>query len=108
MISYAYAQAAGQPSGGDTLIGLLPIIAMFVILYFLMIRPQMKRAKEHRGMVDSLNTGDEVVALGIVGRIKKVGDTYISLEVAPNMTLQLEKQTVNKLLPKGTIKNFDL
>jgi preprotein translocase subunit YajC len=106
-ISEAYAQAAQQPAG-NPLLSILPIVAMFVILYFLMIRPQMKRAKEHRAMVDDLKAGDEVVALGIVGRIAKVGDVYISVEVAKNVTLQLEKQTVNKVLPKGTIKDFGL
>jgi preprotein translocase subunit YajC len=106
MISTAYAQAAGQPGGGDTLLGLLPIIVMFVVLYFLMIRPQMKRAKEQRQMIDALGKGDEVVALGIVGKITKIGEHYIALEVAPNVTLQMEKQTVSKLLPKGTIKDL--
>jgi preprotein translocase subunit YajC len=108
LISLAHAQTAAQPSGGESLIGLLPIIAMFVILYFLMIRPQMKRAKEHKTMVDALQVGDEVVALGILGRIRKIGDTYVALEVANNTTLHLEKQTVNKLLPKGTIKDFQI
>ncbi|QJR15971.1 preprotein translocase subunit YajC [Usitatibacter palustris] len=105
MIGTAYAQAAGAaPSGSDTLMGMLPIVLMFVILYFLMIRPQMKKAKEHKTMLEALQKGDEVVALGFLGRINKVGDTYISLEVADNVVLQVEKQAVNKLLPKGTYK----
>ena len=106
MIGTAYAQAAGgSPSGGDTMMGMLPIILMFVILYFLMIRPQMKKAKEHRPMVDALQKGDEVVAVGILGKITKVSDNYVSLEVAPNIHIQVQKQAVNTLLPKGTIKD---
>jgi preprotein translocase subunit YajC len=105
MISTAYAQAATPASGGDTLMGMLPIILMFVILYFLMIRPQMKKAKEHKTMLDSLQKGDEVVAVGILGRISKITDGYISIEVAPNTTIQVQKQAVTTLLPKGTLKD---
>jgi preprotein translocase subunit YajC len=106
MIGTAYAQAAGGgASGGDTLMGMLPIILMFVILYFLMIRPQMKKAKEHRTMVEALQKGDEVVAVGILGKISKVSDNYVSLEVAPNVTIQVQKNAVTTLLPKGTVKD---
>ena len=106
MIGTAYAQAAGgSASGGDTLMGMLPIILMFVILYFLMIRPQMKKAKEHRTMVDALQKGDEVVAVGILGKISKVSDNFVSLEVAPNVTIQVQKNAVTTLLPKGTVKD---
>ena len=106
MIGTAYAQAAGGgASGGDTLMGMLPIILMFVILYFLMIRPQMKKAKEHRTMVEALQKGDEVVAVGILGKISKVSDSYVSLEIAPNVTIQVQKNAVTTLLPKGTVKD---
>ena len=105
MISSAYAQAAASPQGGDTLMGMLPIVLMFVILYFLMIRPQMKKAKEHRTMVDGLKTGDEVIAVGILGKITTVGDNYVTLEVAPNTHIQVQKQAVTTLLPKGTVKD---
>src|SRR5688572_31924622 len=106
MIGTAYAQAAGgAPQGGDTLMGMLPIILMFVILYFLMIRPQMKKAKEHKTMLDALQKGDEVIALGILGKISKITDNYVSLEIADNVTIQVQKQAVNTLLPKGTIKD---
>ena len=106
MIGTAYAQAAGGgASGGDTLMGMLPIILMFVILYFLMIRPQMKKAKEHRTMVEALQKGDEVVAVGILGKISRVSDNYVTLEVAPNVSIQVQKQAVTTLLPKGTIKD---
>ena len=104
IISNAYAQAIG---GGDAgIIGFLPIILMFVLLYFLMIRPQMKRAKEHRTMVDALQTGDEVVtAGGMLGRITKVGDTHIGLEISPNVEIQVQRTAVQTVLPKGTLKN---
>ena len=106
MIGTAYAQAAGgAPQGGDTLMGMLPIVLMFVILYFLMIRPQMKKAKEHKSMLDALQKGDEVVAVGILGKISKISDNYVSLEIAPNTTIQVQKQAVTTLLPKGTIKD---
>lgn len=87
--------------------GLLPIILMFGLLYFLMIRPQMKRAKEQKAMTDALQKGDEVVtAAGIVGKVTKVGETYISLEVAPGTEIQLQKAAVQILLPKGAIKSM--
>jgi preprotein translocase subunit YajC len=106
MIGTAYAQAAGgAPQGGDTLMGMLPIILMFVILYFLMIRPQMKKAKEHKTMLEALAKGDEVIAVGILGKIEKITDQYVSLEIAPNTTIQVQKQAVTTLLPKGTIKD---
>ena len=105
MIGTAFAQAAGgSPSGGDAFMGMLPIIVMFVILWFLMIRPQMKKAKEHKSMLDALAKGDEVVAVGILGRIDRITDNYVSLEIAPNVTIQVQKQAITTLLPKGTVK----
>jgi preprotein translocase subunit YajC len=105
MISNAYAQAAG---GGDPgFVGLLPIVLMFVLLYFLMIRPQMKRAKEHKQMVEALQKGDEVVtAGGVVGRISRIGDAYVGLEIAPNTEINVQRSSVQTLLPKGTIKTI--
>ena len=106
MIGNAFAQASGAaPGGGDTLMGMLPIILMFVVLYFIMIRPQMKKAKEHKTMIDALQKGDEVVAVGILGRIEKVGDNYLTIEIAPDVTIQVQKQAVTTLLPKGTMKD---
>jgi preprotein translocase subunit YajC len=106
MIGTAFAQATtGTPGGGDTLMGMLPIVLMFVILYFLMIRPQMKKAKEHRTMIEALQKGDEVVAVGILGRIDKITDNYVTLEVAPNVAIQVQRAAVTTLLPKGTIKD---
>ncbi|HET9580339.1 MAG TPA: preprotein translocase subunit YajC [Usitatibacter sp.] len=105
MIGTAYAQAAGAATGGDTLMGMLPILLMFVVLYFLMIRPQMKKAKEHKTMLEALQKGDEVVAMGLLGKIVKIGDAYVTLEVAPNVNVAVQKQAVTTLLPKGTIKD---
>jgi preprotein translocase subunit YajC len=105
MIGTAYAQAAGGAQGSDTLVGMLPIILMFVILYFLMIRPQMKKAKEHKTMLEALQKGDEVVAVGILGKVEKITENYVSLEIAPNTTIQVQRQAVTQLLPKGTIKD---
>ena len=105
IISPAFAQSA--PSGDPGYIGLLPIVLMFVLLYFLMIRPQMKRAKESKAMIEALQKGDEVItAGGVLGRITKIGDAYISLEIAPNMEISVQKAAVQVLLPKGTLKSI--
>jgi preprotein translocase subunit YajC len=102
-ISNAYAQTAGGAAGGLT--SFLPIILMFVVLYFLMIRPQMKRQKEHRAMMDALAKGDEVVtAGGILGRVTKVSDAYVTVEIADGTEIVVQKVAVTTLLPKGTIK----
>jgi len=105
MISNAYAQAAG---GGDPgIMGLLPIILMFVLLYFLMIRPQMKRTKDHKQMVEALQKGDEVItAGGVVGRISRLSDGYVILEIAPSTEISVQRTAVQTLLPKGTIKSI--
>lgn len=104
LISNAYAQAAGaDPTGG--LMGMLPLILMFVVLWFLMIRPQMKRAKEHKAMIAALSKGDEVVTGGgIAGRVTDVGDSFVQLEVAANTVVAVQKQAVATVLPKGTLK----
>lgn len=102
MISNAYAQSATAASGGDALLSMLPIIVMFGLLYFLMIRPQMKKAKEHKQMVEALQKGDEVIAMGVIGKVVKVGDGYIALEVGDGTVIHLQKQAVTTLLPKGT------
>ena len=104
IISSAFAQAA--PSGDPGYIGLLPIVLMFVLLYFLMIRPQMKRAKEAKAMIEALQKGDEVItAGGVLGRITKLSDGYVNLEIAPNTEIAVQKSAVQVLLPKGTIKS---
>ena len=106
LISPAYAQApaAGVDAG---LMSFLPIILMFVLLYFLMIRPQMKRAKETKAMIDALQKGDEVVALGgLIGRIIEINEHYATLEIAPNTEIKIQRPAVQLLLPKGTIKTI--
>ncbi len=106
LISSAHAQTgAGGILSGEGLMGMLPIILMFALLYFLMIRPQMKRAKELKAMTDALQKGDEVItASGMVGKITKVGETYISVEIAAGTEIQMQKAAVQTLLPKGSIK----
>ncbi len=106
LISPAYAQAPA--AGGDAgLMSFLPIILMFVLLYFLMIRPQMKRAKEQKAMIDALQKGDEVVALGgLIGRIIDINEHYATLEIAPNTEIKIQRPSVQLLLPKGTLKTI--
>jgi preprotein translocase subunit YajC len=108
MISLAHAQTAGaaaDPTGG--LMQMLPLILMFVVLWFLMIRPQMKKAKEHKALLEALAKGDEVVTQGgIVGRITKVGDNYISVEIAEGTEVVVQKPSIGLVLPKGTLKSL--
>ncbi|MBN9372646.1 preprotein translocase subunit YajC [Hydrogenophaga sp. YM1] len=104
LISPAYAQAA---SGGteSTLLGLLPLVLMFVVLYFVMIRPQLKRQKEHKAMIEAVAKGDEIVtAGGFLGKVSKIGDTYIGVELAAGLEVQMQRTAVVQVLPKGTIK----
>ena len=106
MISSAFAQAA--PGGGDGgMMNILFIVLMFVIIYFLMIRPQMKRAKEHRTMLDALQKGDEVItAGGVLGRVSKMGEAYVTIEIAANTEVSVQKAAVQTVLPKGTLKSI--
>ena len=112
MFSNAYAQtAAAAPGGRESLTQFLPIVVRFVVLYFLMIRPHMKRAKDHKTMVEALQKGDEVVtAGGVVGKVAKVADGYVRIEIGENATgaieLLIQKQAIQTLLPKGTIKTL--
>jgi preprotein translocase subunit YajC len=104
-ISPAYAQAVG--GGEPGFMGFLPIVLMFVLLYFLMIRPQMKRAKEQKQMIEALQKGDEVIAAGgVLGRITRISDPYVNLEIAPNMEISVQKAAVQAVLPKGTLKSI--
>src|SRR5258705_13007197 len=108
MIGTAYAQAAGQATGGDSLMSMLPIILMFVVLYFVMIRPQMKRAKEHKSMVEAIQKGDEVIAAGgVLGKVTKVADNYVTLEIADKVEIRVQRPAVQLVLPKGTIKGVE-
>jgi preprotein translocase subunit YajC len=106
-ISEAYAQTAPAASGGaeSSLLSLLPLVLMFVVLYFIMIRPQMKRQKEHKAMVEAIGKGDEVViGGGVLGRVAKVGESYLHVEVANGVELQVQRASVVQVLPKGTFK----
>jgi len=107
LISLAHAAEPAAPAGAG-LMGFLPLIIIFVLFYFMLIRPQMKRAKEQRAMLESLQKGDEVVtAGGLVGKIAKISEGYVSLEVADNVVMHVQKQAIQTLLPKGTIKGID-
>jgi len=89
----------------SSLMSMLPLVLMFVVLYFVMIRPQMKKQKEHRTMVEALAKGDEVVtAGGLLGKVSKLGDNFISVEIANGVEVQLQRSAVAQVLPKGSIK----
>ncbi len=105
-ISNAFAQApAAAPAGGSSLTSLLPLVLMFVVLYFVMIRPQQKRQKEHRAMIDALAKGDEVVTSGgLLGKVTKVGETYVTIELNAGVEAQCQRSAVVQVLPKGTLK----
>jgi preprotein translocase subunit YajC len=106
LISSAYAQAAaGAADPAGSIMQFLPIILMFVVLWFLMIRPQQKRAKEHKAMLDALAKGDEIVTGGgIAGRVVKVGENFIAVELATGVEVQVQKPSIALVLPKGTLK----
>ncbi len=104
-ISSAYAQTAAGGDMSSTLTGMLPLVLMFVVLYFVMIRPQMKRQKEHKAMIDALAKGDEVAtAGGIVGKVTKLQESYVGLEIANGIEVQVQRSAVVQVLPKGTVK----
>ena len=108
LISSAFAQTvpAAATGGGimGTLGGMLPLVLMFVVLYFVMIRPQMKKQKEHRAMIEALTKGDEVAtAGGLLGKVTKLGDQYLSLELSPGVEVQLQRSAIIQVLPKGAI-----
>lgn len=105
LIPSAWAQAAGgaQP---NAFVQLLPLVLIFVVFYFLLIRPQAKRAKEHKAMVAALAVGDEVVTSGgILGRITEAGEQYLTVEVAEGVRVKVQRHTVSVILPKGTYKS---
>ena len=105
-ISSAFAQAgdaAGQP---NPLLSFLPLLVLFAVFYFMLIRPQMRRAKEQRTMISALAKGDEVVTNGgIAGRIDDIGDSFVTLEVASNVKVKLQKNAISMVLPKGSLKS---
>ncbi len=106
LISDAMAQTAGgAPAGPSTLGSLIPLIIMIVLFWFLLLRPQMKRQKEHKKMLDALSKGDEVVTNGgLLGRVVGVGDSVVEVEVAENLVVKVQKQAVAQVLPKGSVE----
>ncbi len=106
-VTPAYAQAAGGAGGAAGLASFLPLVLIFVIMYFLMIRPQMKRAKEHKALLEGLQKNDEVLTQGgIVGKVVSISDAYVTVEVATNTQIIVQKQAIGAVLPKGTIKSI--
>jgi preprotein translocase subunit YajC len=107
-ISSAFAQTAPAAGGGDMMSSLgsmLPLVLMFVVLYFVMIRPQMKRQKEARAMIEALAKGDEVATSGgVLGKITQIGEQYLTLEIAKGVEVQIQRTAVVQVLPKGAIK----
>ena len=102
-ISPAYAAPAG---GGDPFMAFLPLVIIFVLFYFLLIRPQMKRQKEHRQMVEALSTDDEIVtAGGLLGRVTEVGEQFVTVEVADGVQLKVQRHTIGAVMPKGTYRS---
>ncbi|MCC7200565.1 MAG: preprotein translocase subunit YajC [Gammaproteobacteria bacterium] len=105
-ISTAQAQAAGAAGGQSALLQLLPLVLIFVVFYFLLIRPQTKRAKEHKEMVAKLANGDEVVTTGgILGKVTSVNDNFVTVEIASGVEIKVQKFQVAQLMPKGTVKS---
>ncbi len=107
LISPAYAQAAGAPGQLDMLTSFLPMAAIFVVFYFLLIRPQQKRAREQKDLLAALEKGNEVITVGgVVGRITKINEQYVTLEVATGVEMTMQRSAVSQLLPKGTLKTL--
>jgi len=103
LIASAYAQDSSSQGG---LISFLPLILIFAVFYFMLIRPQMKRAKEHKKLVAELSKGDEVVTNGgLLGKITEVSDSFVTLELADNIEIKLQRQAVTNVMPKGTINS---
>lgn len=104
MISLAYANSASAPGG---LMSFVPFIIIFILFYFMLIRPQMKQAKDHKKLISELKKGDEVMlASGMMGTIEKVSDLYIILNIANDTNVKFQKNSVQTVLPKGTIKSI--
>lgn len=105
-IQPAYAQAAAGAQGFDFM-GLLPILAIFVVFWFLILRPQQKKMKEHQAMLGAIETGDEIITQGgIAGRVRKVGEQFLTVEIANNVEIQVQRSAVGAKLEKGTLKSL--
>lgn len=104
-IFFENAWAQGGATGGDSFLSFLPLIIIFVVFYFLLIRPQSKKQKEHQEMISSLEVGNEVVtAGGVLGKIKEINDQYVQLQISENVIIKVQRHTIGALMPKGTIK----
>lgn len=103
----AWAQAAAPAAQDPGLVGFLPLVILFVVFYLFLIRPQMKRQKEHQKMVQALHKGDEIVTSGgVLGRVNDIGDSFLKVEIAKGVEIKLQKQAVTTIMPKGTIKEL--
>ena len=106
LISSAYAQGAPAAQSPSAFSPLIVMVVFFAIFYFIAIRPQMKRAKEHRAMISQLGKGDEVVTSGgVAGRVVELGDAFVDVEIAPNVTVKIQRHAINTVLPKGSLKS---
>jgi len=107
LISEAWAQSAGSAQGIDVW-GFLPLIILVTVFYFILIRPQMKRTKEHKAMLEALQKGDEIVAAGgLIGRVTRLDENYITMQIASNVEVRVQRPSLQLVLPKGTIKNIE-
>ena len=107
LIPSAHAQAAGQPQPGGEMFQIVFLIGLFVLFYFIAIRPQRKRQKEHQEMVSALEKGNEVITTsGILGKITRLEDNFVVLQVADNVELKFQRSYINAVLPKGTLKSI--
>ena len=109
LISSAFAQTAPAAAAEAGLMGsltsMLPLVLMFVVLYFIMIRPQMKRQKEHRAMIEAITKGDEIAtAGGLLGKVSRMGEGFLHIEIAEGVEVQIQRSAVSQVLPKGTLK----
>jgi preprotein translocase subunit YajC len=103
-VETASAQAAA--GGSNQLLSFLPLVVIFVLFYFLLIRPQQKKQKDHRAMIDNLAVGDEIVTGGgVLGKVAEVGETFVTVEIASNVSIKIQKHTIAAVLPKGTMKS---
>ena len=106
-ISNAYADGVTPASQDGGLMQFLPLVALLAVFYFLILRPQQKRAKEHKTLMEALQKGDEVITLGgILGKVTKVGEENVAIEIADNVVVQVQKAAIQNVLPKGTIKSI--
>src|SRR5512135_304908 len=106
-ISNAYADGGAPAPQDGGIMQFLPLIALLAVFYFLILRPQQKRAKEQKAMIEALQKGDEIVTIGgILGKVTKVGEENVGVEIADNVVVQVQKPAIQNVLPKGTIKSI--